>query len=161
MLLQDLTQLNSVLAKAIDGTTQDLLEELKNIIKETVYSYDEQWDGRTGQFGEAWETEAAQAIGDIVIGRIFPNNRLDWNPDEFQHGNIFEPVRDSGSGLDGLYTILDNGANNGNNPFGFPQTPPHDYWDMFINYVDRNLDNIFVKNCRAVGLNVRASVSAR
>lgn len=123
MLVQDLNQLNSVLAIAVDRTVDNLLEELKRIVKETVYGDAPLWYDRTGDFAEAWDKDATQVIGSVVRGRIFPNNQLNWEASEFQHGNIYEPVRYDGD-ISGLYTILDNGADNSNNKFGFQKPQP-------------------------------------
>ncbi len=122
---------------AIDRTAERLVDKLVDIIYEKVYSYQENWGGRTYEFGNNWYNSAVsnlttviepmvqslpQAIGYEDISHIIPMNEL-------------IEVIESGIGYD-----LDTRVN------------ARPFWDTFIFYCNTNLIKIFNEEMKKVGL---------
>ena len=149
MVITDLNQLNSVLAEALDNTTEKLLNELIDIVQKKVYGRGEpQWYIRTNQFGESWKFEASKIMGDVVQSAIFQDNDvMIHNKPLFQHGNKFEALKDGA-----LSDILNDGTTNAG--FGFSPVEATHFWDEFEEYVEHNLGLVFQEECRKLQLDI-------
>ena len=145
-------QLQSILgmamAEALDNTTQRLLEELNRIIDQNVYSYEETWGGRTGQFKDSWSKDVSQIVGNIVQNKIYQDYGVMKYDGEWSHGNPWSQLEPNG-----LNDIIENGLTESN--FGFPAIQARPFWSTFENYVDANLDRIWVTECKKLGLDIK------
>lgn len=137
---------NEMLKKAMDNTTEKLLQELIRIIDATVYNSNPEWYQRTMQFRDSWDRQDAVLKLGYVESEIFQNlSAMVWNPENFQHGNIHSPLEGHG-----LSDILNDGTSN--SAFGFSPVEATLFWDEFERYVIVNLDGIFITECIKLGL---------
>ena len=144
MVSNDVNDVNIIIQQALDNTTSQLLERLKQIIQENVYnSYQETWGGRTGQFKESWISDMANVIGDIVETHIFQDINI-MDIDESIKSHIQREY---------LAEIIESGEG-----YNFGDAPARPYWSIFLDYVDNNLDTIFIMNCKLLGLDVGKGV---
>ena len=74
---------------------------------------------------------------------------MSYNP-PFSHGS----PQSGALNVDGLAEIIEDGLA----PYhlGFPATASRPFWSKFEQYVDSNIDAIFTKHCRGVGVDLRA-----
>lgn len=139
------TEINGKLEIAIDNTLEILLVELKNIIDSEVYGWkstaENPWEiYRTGQFLDSWQTTKSVAIGKMVQGEI--SQAIDVMQQFFVNGVEVHEDREN------LATIIMSGE-------GYKlsdNVPKRDFWNPWILYIEKNLDTIFLYQCRALGL---------
>ena len=146
--------------EAVNVTANQLLAKLMDIIEETVYSYDSTWTngyngdaGRTGQFKQSWEASRAVITGNIIESKIFQNYVKMSYIEPFSHGSAYY-----NGALDenGLNRIIEEGIPN--TGIGFPEVMRRPFWENFKQYVDENLEILFMQNCRAFGLDLKSGV---
>ena len=145
------TVIESLLAQALDLTTEELLNKLEDFIQQDVYDVPSEWDLmyglRTGEFKKSWDrTNAKKVAKNVVESEIFQNisvmGVIDIPPIHIDRDNLAEIIN-SGSGYN----------------FGQMEGTARPFWDDFIQWVNTNLDTIFKKNCIAVGLPIGSSIS--
>lgn len=145
------TVIESLLAQALDLTTEELLNKLEDFIQQDVYDVPSKWDSiydlRTGEFKKSWDrTNAKKIAKNVVESEIFQNisamSVIDIPPIHIDRDNLAEIIN-SGTGYN----------------FGQMEGKARPFWDDFIRWVDMNLDSIFKKNCIAVGLPISSSIS--
>jgi hypothetical protein len=143
-------KLNFYVKKALDLTTEELLDILEDYIQKDVYDMHSKWEAsgkRTGEFKKSWErTKAQQTATNIIESQIYQNisaMRID-------SAQMIHIDRDS------LSQIINSGIGY---RFGDFEGTARPFWDDFLNYVNTNLTSIFEKNCLAVGLPISASIS--
>lgn len=145
------TVIESLLAQALDLTTEELLNKLEDFIQQDVYDVPSKWDSiydlRTGEFKKSWDrTNAKKVAKNVVESEIFQNISvmcvIDIPPIHIDRDNLAEIIN-SGTGYN----------------FGQMEGKARPFWDDFIRWVDMNLDSIFKKNCIAVGLPISSSIS--
>ena len=145
------TNVNARLESALRDTMRDLLKELQDIIMREVYSYPisgENWDNRTYEFLESWNTSEPIIVGNMVQSVLSQDGfNFTWNSerDMWSHGNGWsQPL------VNYLDDIINGGLSESN--FNFPAIEERPYWDMFKIYVAENINMIFYKNCQKNGL---------
>lgn len=144
ILLNDLGILEADLDKAVKSVAEILLNELKNIIEQEVYTYDETWGGRTLEFKDSWEHKTV----DILEQEIYQNiDTMKWSSEDWKHGNKWKSLKEKGILLS---DIIENGRDN--SAFGFPAIQARPFWSTFLQYVDNNLGGIFINECSKLGL---------
>jgi len=157
-MINNMAQLNLILggavAEALENTTKILLEELRRIIDQDIYSYNATWTngyddvlGRTGQFKDSWIMEMSPLIGTYVQSQIFQDyDAMDYDS-PFSHGSEY-----SGGKLkpNGLADIIENGLAPAFH--GFPEGHARPFWSNFENYVNANVQRIFAEECKKLGL---------
>lgn len=150
------TALAPLLSEALDLTTKELVAELVDIIDKEVYSYPNTWTngcggerGRTGEFGESWKSTKPIILNQIVTSEIIQDALIHHPP--FSHGSFGDVLTPAE-----LDNIINNGIEDTN--VGFPSMEGRPFWDSFMVYVDTNLDKIFLKNCKVVGLPIKAGI---
>lgn len=145
------TIIESLLAQALDLTTEELLNKLEDFIQQDVYDVPSKWDNiydlRTGEFKKSWDrTNAKKIAKNVVESEIFQNvsvmSVIDIPPIHIDRDNLAEIIN-SGTGYN----------------FGQMEGKERPFWDDFIQWVNMNLDSIFKKNCIAVGLPISSSIS--
>lgn len=134
---------------ALDKTMNRLLDKLKEFIKIDVYStHSPKFYDRTFDFENSWEKTSAEIKDKIVEAEIFQNiSALSFNSNKFQHGsNVWvETWNDSENEL---AHIINDGAIG--NAFGFPQIGERPFWNDFIQYCEREFENIFQEELKKV-----------
>ena len=145
------TNVNARLESALRDTMKELLKELQDIIMREVYSRPisgENWDNRTYEFLESWNTSEPIMVGDMVQSVLSQDGfNFTWNGERgmWSHGNGWsQPL------VNYLDDIINNGLSESN--FNFPAIEERPYWDMFKIYVEENVNMIFYKNCKKYGL---------
>ena len=145
------TVIESLLAQALDLTTEELLNKLEDFIQQDVYDVPSKWDSiydlRTGEFKKSWDrTNVKKIAKNVVESEIFQNisvmSVIDIPPIHIDRDNLAEIIN-SGTGYN----------------FGQMEGKVRPFWDDFIQWVNTNLDSIFKKNCIIVGLPVSSSIS--
>ena len=145
------TVIESLLAQALDLTTEELLNKLEDFIQQDVYDVPSKWDSiydlRTGEFKKSWDrTNAKKIAKNVVESEIFQNisvmSVIDIPPIHIDRDNLAEIIN-SGTGYN----------------FAQMEGKARPFWDGFIQWVNTNLDSIFKKNCITVGLPVSSSIS--
>ena len=145
------TVIESLLAQALDLTTEELLNKLEDFIQQDVYDVPSKWDSiydlRTGEFKKSWDrTHAKKIAKNVVESEIFQNisvmSVIDVPPIHIDRDNLAEIIN-SGTGYN----------------FGQMEGKARPFWDDFIRWVNTNLDSIFKKNCITVGLPISSSIS--
>lgn len=150
------TTLMPLVSEALDLTTKELVAELVDIIDREVYSYADTWTnglngerGRTGEFGESWKSTKPIILNQIVTSEIIQDALIHHPP--FSHGSFGDVLTPAE-----LDDIINNGIKD--TGIGFPSMEGRPFWDSFIVYVDKNLDKIFLKNCKSVGLPIKKGI---
>ena len=145
------TVIESLLAQALDLTTEELLNKLEDFIQQDVYDVPSKWDSiydlRTGEFKKSWDrTNVKKIAKNVVESEIFQNisvmSVIDIPPIHIDRDYLAEIIN-SGTGYN----------------FGQMEGKARPFWDDFIQWVNTNLDSIFKKNCITVGLPVSSSIS--
>ena len=145
------TVIESLLAQALDLTTEELLNKLEDFIQQDVYDVPSKWDSiydlRTGEFKKSWDrTNVKKIAKNVVESEIFQNisvmSVIDIPPIHIDRDNLAEIIN-SGTGYN----------------FGQMEGKSRPFWDDFIQWVNTNLDSIFKKNCITVGLPGSSSIS--
>lgn len=149
---------NNSLITAVNNTTERLLVKLNEIIEETVYSYKPTWDGRTGQFKKSWERESAKIVGGMinreVTSKIYQNfDTMVYDGSKWKHGNPWESLAKNQ-----LNNIIEYGLPESH--FNFPAIEERPFWSKFLEYVNKNLDEIFQEECAKVGLDIKPTISS-
>lgn len=136
--------IESLLAQALDLTTEELLNKLENFIQQDVYDVPSKWDSvydlRTEEFKNSWNrTNAKKVAKNVVESEIFQNisimSIIDIPPIHIDRNNLAEIIN-SGTGYN----------------FGQMEGKARPFWNDFMQWVDMNLDSVFKKNCITVGL---------
>lgn len=140
---------NAKLMVALDKTMERLLIELQNLIQSEVYGWESSsfnpWSiNRTGQFLDSWQTVKPVMLGSLIQGEI---NQAIEKMEQFMIGN--EMVHED---RDNLAEILNTG--DGYN-FGMSNGIPKPYFDKWIQYVNENLETIFMEECIQVKLPIQ------
>lgn len=147
--------LQEAFKKVLEECLEELLNEFKNIIDETVYSYDyvadatesghywQQAGARTHQIRNAWFTGVTVKSNFLLEGVLKRPESDSYSYGDFQHNNIT---------LDSLDEVLNDGLVNVDNVFHFPKLPPRQYLDEFQAYVNKNLPTIFMNIASKYGL---------
>lgn len=137
-------------SKALNLTMQELLNKLKEIIESDVYSYSQKWYTRTYDLKNNWTYSNPRVDNNMMVSKIAFTEGLSYNDDLWQHGSA-----DFNSRLkpQAFLSII-----SGESPIGnicnFPQITRENFWVDFEKFVNSNLDNIFLKNCKIVGLDI-------
>ena len=140
------------LQKALDQTTDILLNKLIEIVNESVYANSPEWYTRSFEFRDSWQKKPITTIGMRCQSEIYQDiSTMVWDAQMFQHGNIYEPLDGSA-----LSDILNNGTNNAG--FGFSPVVATEFWDTFMTWANANVDRIFATNCYANGLVLRGGL---
>ena len=153
MIITTYTQLENILngkcQEALDRTTDRLLDKLGEFIQNDVYgAYSPTFYDRTFDFKNSWEKTSAKLKGRIVEAEIFQNiNTLAFNSDKFQHGsNVW--VEAWNDNKNELAHIINDGAIG--EAFGFPQLGARPFWNDFIQYCEREFENIFQEELKKI-----------
>ena len=131
-----------------------VLPQLQDYIERDVYNYHGQlsedfWDGRSGDFKRAWKIK--------VQRQGFYNNielYIDEDKFSYQMSHSLSHMTDSASGL---AEIINEGWNSTSYPFppyNFPAMYARPYWDDFIEWMNNNFEEEFMKECNRRGLNM-------
>lgn len=155
MSINNFAELNSAIEnaiqKALDLTTEELLDKLEDYIQTEVYDVSSMWeDGymlRTGEFKKSWERFNAKVITKgIIESQIFQNvsimERIDVPPIHIDRDNLAQIIN-SGIGYN----------------FGAFEGIARPYWDKFIEWANMHLDEIFVNKCNLVGLPISPTLT--
>lgn len=150
----------SKIQSALDLTTKELLKQLDDIIDADVYSWssigiaDRPWGYpnspyRSGQFKKSWETEKATIVANIVEAKIDQDISV---MREYEDGE--NPKAVVHHDKENLAEYINNNTNYDlpYAQFHIDKKPKKPFWDDFIAYVDKNLDEMLIKNCKKVGL---------
>lgn len=127
---------------------QELYMKLKDYIRSDVYdAYNPIWYERTDNLLNNWIVSDPVIIGTSVSSSISLDS-LEYNDENWWHGNsnIDNSILDPSE----FVNIINDGL--GSTNFGFPNIGKRPFWDDFKNYVEKNLDNIFMQKCLEVGL---------
>lgn len=149
------TFLNLKMSLVIESVAKTLTDKLLEFIDDEVYSYDNTFYERTYQFKNSWEYTKPIIRGNIIESQIFQNYAImTFNSDKWQHGSIYSGKLDENS----LSEIINDGkigkiAN-------FPQIGSRPFWDKFKEYVNENINRIFIEECNKNGLTITGNVSA-
>ena len=149
--------LNLSLQEALRRTMKRLLDELKEIIDREVYSYPNpngDWDGRTGQFGESWDSTEPQLLDGWMQSTLSNENfNFVWNNERnmWSHGNYNQPL----ASAEDLDEIINN--RQGGSDFGFPALK-RNYWGEFTIFCDLNIEKIFVEECIQLGIPIERTL---
>ena len=155
--------MNSACEKALDNTMDKLLDKLLEIIDRDVYSYksDGDWNGRTYEFRDSWDTTKTQIIGQYMTSELSnENGHFAWNNirNEWAHGNGKSPLGMSGDSIAmSINKIIDN--RNGGSNFGFPSLK-RPFWNEFEKWCMVNVDEIFKNELQKI-LGVQITSSAK
>jgi len=148
MLINNEEQLKLVVTglmeRAMYITMNELLEELRDCIEDEVYGIGEpKIYERTNEFYESWEMDKKIISKNIIEGSIF-ENLLTMHKDssKFQHV------------VDNLAEVLNEGLANkwALGEGWWSQKRP--FWDKFIDYVDANIELLYIKNLAELGLTI-------
>ena len=147
---------------ALRNTMQILLQKLKEIILEEVYSYPSPngaWDNRTGQFLDSWIAQEPyfidgwyQEISQDGFDFLYNGNSGMWS-----HGS---PYSNTGGALSAqaLDDIINDGLSDSN--FNFPAIDARPFFDMWKIYVTTSIESIFKTECVKAKLPVTSSITA-
>lgn len=126
-----------------------VLPKLKEYIENDVYKYNAEWDGRTGEFKDAWK------IG-LQRQGFYNNISLYLDDSAFSYGypNPFTHNMYSASGLAEIINEGWNSSYYAMPPYGFPAIEARPYWKDFIEWMDENFGNEFLKECNKRGINM-------
>lgn len=156
--------INQSLETAMNNTTKIALDELLNIIEQTVYSYSATWTngqggdtGRTHEFYDSWGKTKAKIVntlkGSAVEASIMQMIPLEWHQ-PFSHGSIVEGRAIT---IEELDNIINKGISESH--INFPAIEARPFWDEFEKWCNGNIKNIFRQECQKVGLNLDTSFS--
>jgi hypothetical protein len=145
MIITTYTQLENILnekcQEALDRTVDRLMTELERLIQVDVYDVPSAWDSvynlRTGQFKDSWENTKAQIHDNIVEAEIFQNVSVMQRIDE-------PPIHVD---KEGLTEIINSGV--GYN-FGQMEGKARPFWNDFIQYCEREFENIFQEELKKI-----------
>lgn len=150
-------EINAKMEIALRKTVERLLQKLKDIILEEVYSYPSPngaWDNRTYQFLDSWTAQEPyfvsgwyQEISQNGFDFLFNDDNGMWSHGSPSSGALSAQELDD---------IINDGLSESN--FNFPAIEARPYWDMFQIYVDTEIYNIFRQECVSVGLPIESSV---
>lgn len=140
--------LNGKCKEALDKTTDRLLDKLGEFIQSDVYSYSQTFYDRTFDFKNSWDKTSAQIKNKMVEAEIFQNvSALSFNSDKFQHGsNVW--VEAWNNNENELAHIINDGAIG--HAFNFPQLGARPFWNDFIQYCEREFNNIFQEELKKI-----------
>lgn len=145
MIITTYTQLENILngkcQEALDKTVDRLMDELERLIQTDVYDVPSRWDSvydlRTGQFKDSWENTKAKISNNIVEAEIFQNvsvmQRIDEPPIHVDKEKLAEIIN-SGMGYN----------------FGHMQGTARPFWNDFIQYCEREFENIFQEELKKI-----------
>ena len=137
----------------IENVAQKLVDELLKIIEETVYSYEGSFtDNRTREFKNSWEYSKPIIQGKLVSSEIFQNFlTMTAVPELFIHGSEYN---NGELVINELNEIINNGLVGKKTIANFPQIEARPFWDEFQKYLDKNFEQIFMKECMNQGLTI-------
>lgn len=123
----------SDMQKAVDKTLIRLIEELKRFIQTELYDvYSPNWYERTFQVLDLWKANPSVITGKMVVGEIAPEySTLKTNRSKGQHIITGETLID----------MLMQGYGNQDKPYNSPRP----FFDSFKEYVDANVERIFIE----------------
>lgn len=151
------------LALALYQTLQDLLEELKSIIQDEVYSYElnGDWQNRTYQFLNSWDVTDVSVVNGWYEASINQSGFDGWTVgtgrDMWSHDDDLANGSDA-SLIDIKYldNIIENGI--GEEHYGFPAMYKRPFWELFERYCVVNIDRIFYEKCLSNGVPIQKAV---
>lgn len=143
---------------ALRNTMQILLQKLKEIILDEVYSYPSPngaWNNRTGQFLDSWIAQEPYFIDGWYqeISQDGFNFEYNGNSGMWSHGS---PWSNTGGALSAqaLDDIINDGLGDSN--FNFPAIEARPYWDIFQKEVTSGLlEKVFYEELTKVGLPIQ------
>ena len=154
--------INLKMEMALRNTMQILLQKLKEIILDEVYSYPSPngaWSNRTGQFLDSWIAQEPyfidgwyQEISQDGFNFLYNGERGMWS-----HGS---PYSNTGGALSAkaLDDIINDGLSDSN--FNFPAIDSRPFWDTWEIYVNMSIESTFLQEAIKVGLPVTTSITA-
>lgn len=152
--------LNQHLETALNNTIQIALEKLLDYIESDVYSYSAVWtngsngeSGRTGDFLDSWGSTKATLLSNmsevVYSAQILQDKPLE-HISPFIHGSeYYNGVLNENN----LNSIINEGLSRSN--FNFPAIQARPFWTHFTEWCDKNLDNIFIKQCQLLGIPIQ------
>ena len=153
MIITTQTQLenfiNGKCEEALNNTMDILLDRLRDYIVDDVYNaYIPSFYETTYNFVDSWDKTKAQLKEHILEAEIFQNvNVLKFNSEKFQHGSS-EWVESWNSNKNELAHIINDGAIG--DAFGFQQLGARPFWNDFIQYCEREFENIFQEELKKI-----------
>lgn len=146
-------QLENIFNTVLTNVTIKVLEELRSIIYDYVYTPIDDNNTmyeRTYEFPEAY---IARVTERLVKEIYFEPNYLTYDPTKYQHGNSSVDRRNM------MAEILNNDSVNYDNADfgGAKNIELHNegYWDAFFNYLETNIDKLIIQEFKKQGLNVK------
>lgn len=154
MIVSSETELQNVVdnlvQKALDLTTEEVLQKLENFIETEVYKVHSTWGDmgfRTGEFKDSWKRSNATIVTrGIVESTIFQNVSV-------MQQSTNPPIHID---RDSLAQIINSGIGYNFGSFNGIARP---FWDEFLSWLNGNLTNLFYKNCNKVGLPISVGIS--
>lgn len=133
---------------ALEMTMNELLTKLQDYIQSDVYDVhsdsDRPWEiNRTDEFKDSWERSNVVVSGSTATSQIFENTSI--MQQVMKGGHIVHEDAET------LAEIINSG--HGYN-FGQMEGTARPYWDNFVNYVESNLNEIFMKYCKQQGVSI-------
>ena len=123
-------------------TTEELLNKLEDFIQQDVYDVPSKWDSiydlRTGEFKKSWDrTNVKKVAKNVVESEIFQNisvmSVIDIPPIHIDRDNLAEIIN-SGTGYN----------------FGQMEGKARPFWNDFIQYCEREFENIFQEELKKI-----------
>ena len=156
--------MNLRFAEALDNTMERLLIKLRELIDENVYGWEspamQPWGlfhgetlsrtsgQRTGEFYDSWQRSKSVIMGNMITGEI--SQAVEMLHQYFRGGHIVHEDADELAGI-----IENRGLYN----FGYADGVDRDYWSPFKEYVELNLEKIWVEECVKLGLPISSGIS--
>lgn len=150
-MIRNQTELNAFLTSklsiVVESVARILTDKLIELIDDEVYSYNNTFYERTYQFRDSWEYTKPIIKGNIIESEIFQNYTImTYVPEKWQHGSKYSGQLDE----NGLSEIINDGKIG--NMANFPQIGSRPFWDKFKEYVNENINRIFIEECNKNGL---------
>lgn len=150
---QDINALKTMMLadmqKALDSTILILIEELKKFIKENLYdTYSPIRYERTFEVLDLWTSNPSEITGNMVKSTIYPEySSLHTNRSKGQHIITGETLID----------MLLMGYGTKSQPFNIPR----DFFTPFIEFVNKNVDDIFKKEMDKINKGINSSINIK
>jgi hypothetical protein len=138
------------LKKVIDDVTKTVLENIKevvflNVYEDYPYRGDYQRLGDNGGFLDAWSRDTAKLLGNVIRAEVgYDWERMDYNPNEHQHGNSVEDRRKN------LAQYIEEGSNY---DFGGNASEARPFWGVVERMsLDGSVDQMLENAMRSYGI---------